>query len=458
MDTNILHKSSFNDYNEFKLNRLYEDLQGKIELTDVERSFQILIPDIVFNELHQQQLQEFKKDLNQLKSLNNKFKNLRNFTIELPENVDYSELLQQLISEFKSRNTIYTIDIHTEKSVFENIIDKALRKLPPFEGKSKQSDKGFKDALIWEFLLYHASMNPGNYYFLTSDKIFNDESSKKSLTDEFKSFNPDSSINFIKSKEEAIQQIEKFSGEQSNLRRKIEIDEQLQPLLPNLETQVVEEIFKDFTVNNITNYTYDSIDFIDTSTYLSEINNISYEFSLGCILDAVKPSSKISMNLLLTFVLTTVSSNDTDIRLIEMDSIDASTLDGDDLEIITKPFKLEFSPIVDDTPEKKNTQKETTIKSGPKIPKKNEVQRSLTNIDKQAVNDILQFHKIKFDTLQYQELYTAIAEHLTIDWMNFENKVKSIRLGIKKILSRHGINNHLSIADEIIEKLENNYK
>ena len=37
-----------------------------------------------------------------------------------------------------------------DNSKLEQIIDRAIKKIPPFEGKDKQSDKGFKDVIIWE--------------------------------------------------------------------------------------------------------------------------------------------------------------------------------------------------------------------------------------------------------------------------------------------------------------------
>lgn len=39
---------------------------------------------------------------------------------------------------------------------FESIVNRAFSKLPPFEGKDKKSDKGFKDAFVWESVLEFA--------------------------------------------------------------------------------------------------------------------------------------------------------------------------------------------------------------------------------------------------------------------------------------------------------------
>jgi len=52
------------------------------------------------------------------------------------------------------------------------LIDKAVRRIPPFEGK----DKGFKDAMIIESVIeYPVSTKTNNFVFVSSDKIFEDE-------------------------------------------------------------------------------------------------------------------------------------------------------------------------------------------------------------------------------------------------------------------------------------------
>lgn len=40
---------------------------------------------------------------------------------------------------------------------FDSIVDRAFEKKPPFEGKDKKSDKGFKDALLWESIFEFVS-------------------------------------------------------------------------------------------------------------------------------------------------------------------------------------------------------------------------------------------------------------------------------------------------------------
>jgi hypothetical protein len=66
---------------------------------------------------------------------------------------------------------------------FDSIVKRAFEKRPPFEGSEGGSDKGFKDALLWESILEYNSIHQElNMILYSSDKLFCDE-----LIHEFKS-------------------------------------------------------------------------------------------------------------------------------------------------------------------------------------------------------------------------------------------------------------------------------
>ena len=72
-----------------------------------------------------------------------------------------------------------------------SIIDRACNKKPPFGGKEKNSDKGFKDVLLWESIIEYKENNKSEKIILyTNDNIFNSE-----IEEEFrKLFNNDEII------------------------------------------------------------------------------------------------------------------------------------------------------------------------------------------------------------------------------------------------------------------------
>ena len=61
--------------------------------------------------------------------------------------------------DFEKDLNEYLIDNHIETlpypkdNVLSQIINRAIEKRPPFEGKDKRSDKGFKDVISWESIL-----------------------------------------------------------------------------------------------------------------------------------------------------------------------------------------------------------------------------------------------------------------------------------------------------------------
>lgn len=56
------------------------------------------------------------------------------------------------------------------EKIFNNIIDRAINKKKPFLGEKGESDKGFKDAILWESLLEYAKdQEVNNFYFITKN-------------------------------------------------------------------------------------------------------------------------------------------------------------------------------------------------------------------------------------------------------------------------------------------------
>lgn len=71
-------------------------------------------------------------------------------------------------------NNVIEMNIATNQR-FDSIVDRAFEKKPPFEGKDKKSDKGFKDALLWESIFeFVSSHQEASYVFYTQDCIFKD--------------------------------------------------------------------------------------------------------------------------------------------------------------------------------------------------------------------------------------------------------------------------------------------
>lgn len=146
IDTNILHcKNEQLDKVEFieKLQEIIDD----IEVNDIYAEIKILLPKMVISELYQQQLEAYenwKKQLEKIRMPNMKY----------DKEFDYNSYLSMTFKDAlqKVQQGVVEVEVIDFPKVekLNEIILRAIRKDPPFEGKDKQSDKGFKDVIIWE--------------------------------------------------------------------------------------------------------------------------------------------------------------------------------------------------------------------------------------------------------------------------------------------------------------------
>lgn len=455
MDTNYLHLRNFKDYSKFELHNKYIDVQGRIERMDVTSLFKILIPEIVFEELKQQQLAKFNEDFNDLDSLSYKFNNSNNFNIKLPEKFDYEGYLNQKISEYKSRNSIETIKLKNDKDTFNKIINKSIFKLPPFEGKSKQSDKGFKDALIWETILEFAQNNPGQYYFLTADKGF-----KKELKKEFNELCKNSNIELMSSADlnEINQIIDNSSEEKINKEKYEKIERDLFSILPNISDKLKNETLNNITINNIPNYSIEAYDLQNAIYDLTDINDSMYEFHCNGNLLATKQGNSISLYFQIFFTANLENSS-LEIKSIELNNIEAFTLEGDELNITEfEPMKIEYEIQKDNENEEcqyNNEIDNISNSSMTQLNKSIEVP-SLTENNKNIINKTLNYYDVlTLNSEELHALYELIENNIHTDWSIFESKKISMILAIKKFLAQKNINNSKQIAEDLVEVLIN---
>ncbi|MDY4021400.1 PIN domain-containing protein [Staphylococcus borealis] len=455
MDTNYLHLRDFKDYSKFELHNKYIDVQGRIERMDVTSLFKILIPEIVLEELKQQQLAKFREDFNNLNTLSNKFNNYNQFNIELPKEFDYERYLNQKLSEYKARNSIETIKLKNDKDTFTKIINKSIFKLPPFEGKTNKSDKGFKDALIWETILEFAQHNPGKYYFLTADKGF-----KIELKNEFNELCNNSNIEFISTTDltEINQIIENSSEEKINKEKFKRLEDDLSTLLPHILDKLKNETLNNITINNIPNYNIDAFDVQNSIYDLTDINDSVFEFHCNGNLLATKQGNSISLYFQVFFTVTLENSS-LEIESIELSKIEAYTLEGDELNITDfKPIKLEYE--IDNYDEDENYQynnennniSNSIMTQLVKSNKKPMLNKNNKNIINKTLNDNSVF---LLNSEELDALYKLIENNVHTDWALFNSKKTSMTLAIKKFLATKNINNPKIVAESLVNELIN---
>lgn len=173
LDTNILFSRS-KDFTIAGFRENLENIIAEIEVNDVYDKVQIVIPRLVLEELKMQQFEAHSE-------LAAKFKNVRftNQAIEISH--DYYSKVCDIFSAaeeeiVQSSTVTVLIEEHPPGTALWGIIKRAIQKVPPFEGRGKESDKGFKDAIIWESVLEFKRHHPQNTVILFSgDKRIADE-------------------------------------------------------------------------------------------------------------------------------------------------------------------------------------------------------------------------------------------------------------------------------------------
>lgn len=190
-DTNIFYKSGKNGYSfsEFKLNSRFDNIIGFLEEKDLYEHVTLVLPKIVLTELKKQQLDKFYSELDEFRKKAKQFEGIFDLN-EIDKEIPYEDLLEQYYTKFEDyiKNAMVKIDIldFPSSNRFKNLINRAINKQAPFEGGEKKSDKGFKDALLWESILEYAEKNSGDYILYCQDarleeatkefsKIFNND-------------------------------------------------------------------------------------------------------------------------------------------------------------------------------------------------------------------------------------------------------------------------------------------
>lgn len=183
-ETNFLripYNKEHTDYTVFHFNGNLKKLYDLKEANNSKDSISIVLPEIVCRELQQQKLDAYQEDCRKWEKLCNSFGDYANGVIH----VSVDEFNRRLNKQIQMRIDEFNLPIMPIcKSVwFKSIIERAIDKTPPFEGKEKESDKGFKDTVLWYSILEFAREKNGEYIFITNDNIFHNHI--KAFKDEF---------------------------------------------------------------------------------------------------------------------------------------------------------------------------------------------------------------------------------------------------------------------------------
>lgn len=183
VDTNILHSKNEQLDKALFVVKLKEIIE-EIEINDIYTEIKILLPRMVINELYQQQLEMFD-------DLNKKLANVSMPNMQYDRAFNYGEYLEttfkNAIMELQQGIVVVEVVDFPNPDKFNNIISRAIKKEPPFEGKEKHSDKGFKDVLIWESIKEYKEKHINDIIvFYCNDNLLASNALRKEFKEDFR--------------------------------------------------------------------------------------------------------------------------------------------------------------------------------------------------------------------------------------------------------------------------------
>lgn len=461
-DTNTLHLGKYKDFSKYTFNKFYHDILGKIERHDVVDNFKLLVPQIAIDEIYKQQLEAFDKVKENFLEIKQKCENLYGIDMNINPELNYADFLMEVKESYLKHNDVEILPICNE-SRFGKIVERALNKQAPFEGGDKgKSDKGFKDALIWESILEFADTidGPNEFIFITNDKGFH-----SILTKEFEIITGKNITFYNKDDQQKIDfQVQKYSEDKLVKNKLATVNENIQNNIEIL-IQVIEEEMKLKTeINgldcNITTF-YVEPEVIDLNEHGSEL----FQFKLRGKILAEKPG--VSYDVIVNLKVLSKVNIDYSLQKLFVDEVEATLLSGDNVNIKTNLIELVLD---NDTRDKQDEQDKQDKQDEQELQKANEETKmdllvdKKCNIDKRASlknSDIL--YKLESSTYKQiiDETSTNISEErlsgliqslerkLTIDWFNFTSNIAKVKIEIKKFLQINGVDR--TKIDDLVE-------
>lgn len=183
LDTNLLYeygKNEVKNYREFELSSNFDSIVNFLETNDLSDKYKVWVPEIVFMELEKQRKEKYKVSIDNIKKEFEKIKNFKDVEVKLPK-IRYEEEIKQYIINYIKNYKINVLKIARDGQLFSKILGRCVNKEKPFSG---ESDKGFKDVVLWESIIEYAENNANNEKFILITN--NSKDFTKNLEKEFK--------------------------------------------------------------------------------------------------------------------------------------------------------------------------------------------------------------------------------------------------------------------------------
>jgi len=211
-DTNILYQSYEKkaDFTAFSFNATFKNVIDLINELDIYEKVAVAIPTVAWEEMTKQIIDAHDRKIGEFKTYIEKWI-LPEYSVKVQAFDDYPSYISNIVRAYRNEissgiNRIIELPIPSDGR-FKGIVRRAFDKAPPFGGKEKNSDKGFKDVLLWESILEFVLSHPNaGILFYTKDNGF-----KEILIEEFKQAHPQASIVICSTETEITDELNKWA-------------------------------------------------------------------------------------------------------------------------------------------------------------------------------------------------------------------------------------------------------
>jgi len=171
-------------YDVFDFGLDFTKIKRDIVENNLSEYITLAIPELVLDELVHQKIDQYRGDIKEFPRIKERLCKLpcSDFgKIVLPdETFECSKHLLPLIKNFLKDNNVEIIEVKEKdkRKMFDRLLNRAKEGEPPFKGKilnekTKNSDAGFKDTVIWETIINWNKLKKfDNIFFMCGDEGF----------------------------------------------------------------------------------------------------------------------------------------------------------------------------------------------------------------------------------------------------------------------------------------------
>lgn len=171
----------------FDTNFIIENVNLTEVVTNLSEEFTVYVTQVSIDERISQKYLKLKDKYEKLLTLIDEYRGIADISVSTPFDTRFEREKEVTQNSYIYLFGEHIISYSPKEATFLNILDRVLKKVPPFLSVDGASDKGFKDSLIWISLLeFFKCSGEENVVFITNDNGF--RKNTDALCQEFKEF------------------------------------------------------------------------------------------------------------------------------------------------------------------------------------------------------------------------------------------------------------------------------